>query len=152
MTSYLDKLSAGSPTISSTRQILGVAGQATGVTPPTAIVPGRRPPPVRVHMVPALIGGGIGVFGWKKHRVLGFFGGYGVGSSLYETVTGDRTRGLCQLGTEATAIGSSLWAQKKWRGHRKLAGFGGFVVGSLIGSLVTSFIPGSDAYEVKHQG
>lgn len=84
----------------------------------------------------APVGAGIvGALAWKRHRVLGFFGGHALGESAFSFMEGDTARGLTKLGIEAAAIGGSL----KFKRHPVLGYFGGLLAGLGISYL----IPGS---------
>lgn len=95
-------------------------------------------------ILPGAITGLLGVAVWKKHPLLGFLGGETVGMNAMRLFRGhgvDRAMALSNLAMTGTAIAGSL----AWRKHPVF----GFFAGMLAGAVVTSMVPGSNAFEYR---
>lgn len=124
-----------------------VSSLIIGVVSPAAqslAEPTHQDPPLAYTILPGAAVGIAGVALWKNHRVLGFLAGDALGVNAYRLYRGqgdDRARALSNLGVAATSISGSLM----WKKHP----FWGWVLGFVAGSVVTSFVPGSNAYKLK---
>lgn len=101
--------------------------------------------PALTHTIlPGALTGLAGVALWPKHRLLGFFAGEALGMNAARIVRGagpDRTLAACNIAMTTSAITGSL----VWKKHPAL----GFFAGLLAGALITSAVPGSNAYNFR---
>jgi len=100
---------------------------------------GSKAPTVKdaaVAVVPGVLGGAVGAYAWKNHRILGFLVGHAVASTVHPLVTGKkRKEAMFQLGVEGAGIAGAL----AWKKHP----FFGWLAGGVAGMLATGLIKSS---------
>ena len=117
-----------------------------GVMSPGALSiaePKASDPSLAKTIVPGAAAGVVGAFLWKKHPVLGFLAGDAIGLNAVRIIRGhgdDRRRAATNMALGASGIiGSLMWQRRPvW----------GWFVGHLVGAVATSFVPGSNAYNL----
>lgn len=129
----------------------GKAFDFLGILSPGALSvarPTSNDPPLYKTLVPGVASGVVGYKVFEKtHPVLGFFGSESLGQNAYRLYRGegdDRTRALCNMSTMAAGILGSLG----YKAHP----FYGFVLAWAAATIATSYVPGSNAYRLRHGG
>lgn len=91
-------------------------------------------------LAPGLIGGGVGAYAWKEHRVLGFLAGHAIAQNARPILRGsdaERRNAYCLLGVEGAGIAGAMLLKKYM--HPVF----GWMLGTLAGVAASSFVPGS---------
>lgn len=112
--------------------------------PATIAQPKTGDPSLLHSIVPGAVGGVAGVALWPKHRVLGFLAGESLGMNayrFYRNQGADRTKALSNLGMTAAAVVGALL----WKKHPII----GYFAGMFAGAAASSFVPGSNAAELR---
>ena len=119
-------------------ELLGVLSQSMSIV--------AQPEKMNVPTTVILGGAAAGIVGFslvKEHRVLGFLAGDSIGMNsfrLYRNEGDDRKLALCNLATMGCLVAGSLAVPK----HPFWGGLAGFVTGI----VATSFVEGSNSYNL----
>lgn len=154
MAGYMTVLGAASPTAKSAKDILEALVPPKRVEAP--VVEGESAPPAKpevalservthlaVDLAPGVIGGAVGAYAWKQHRVLGFLAGHAVAANalpILRNRDGERKDAIHMLGVESSGVVGALV-------HKRSPALG-WVLGTVGGAVVSSMF--SDSPIRKH--
>lgn len=98
------------------------------------------------RVLPAVGGGAVGAYFWKKHRLLGFLAGMAVGDvamPLFNGSSDERKSALKRVGVEGAAVVGSLYFGNhfpKWFGSKSVPKVAGYLAGGIVAGTAVTLI------------
>lgn len=112
-------------------------------TSPAGMVKAEHSMPDVKQIGAAAVGAGAGYYFWRKHKWLGASGGAALGFAAERLATGADVKGVL---ADVGAAGLGVVGGLKYKKHP----FVGWLLGTVLGQVAASFVPGSEASNIRH--